>query len=63
MFITTVIKISTVLKVIFFIVLVVVIIRYIKNIKTSVVGSNIFYCSCSSNYKIYKKYKNICCRK
>ena len=38
MFITTVIKVSTLLKVIFFIVLALVIIRYIKNIKTSIVG-------------------------
>lgn len=38
MFITTVIKISTLLKIIFFIVVSIVIIRYIKNIKSSVVG-------------------------
>lgn len=38
MFITTVIQIGTLLKVIFFMVLAVMIIRYIKNIKTSAVG-------------------------
>lgn len=38
MFITTVIQMSTLLKIIFFIVLAVVIIRYIKNMKKSVVG-------------------------
>ena len=38
MFITTVIKISTLLKIIFFIVVAIVIIKYIKNIKSSVVG-------------------------
>lgn len=38
MFITTVVKMSTLLKIIFWLVLIVFIIRYIKNIKTSRVG-------------------------